>query len=297
MAKSRKRKTIEFAIKALLTTTALFFVFTKIDPSEFWGYLQRAHWGWLVAAFVAFNISKSISAIRLNRFYRASNTYLTEKQNWQLYYLGMFYNMFLPGSISGDGYKVYLLNQNYDTKLKHLASATLLERLSGLTLLVLLTCLIVYLSSFDIPTFPLWVFLPAIAAITALPAFYFLLKWFFPIFKRAFLSTSILSFWVQIGQLICAYFILQGLSIGGNPWDYLTLFMLSSVAAVLPLTIFGLGAREMVFLYGNLYLNINEEKAIAFTMLFFLIMASTSLLGLAVSYNLRLEDQRKQVNL
>ncbi len=62
--------------------------------------------------------------------------------------------------------------------------------------------------------------------------------------------------------------------------------MASSVVAVLPFTIGGVGARELVFLYGYQYLEIDKPTAIAFTILFFASTAITALLGIFYSYKI-----------
>ena len=46
-------------------------------------------------------------------------------------------------------------------------------------------------------------------------------------------------------------------------------FLLSSIVAVLPLTIGGVGARELVFVYAHQYAGIEEAAAVAFSLIFF----------------------------
>jgi glycosyltransferase 2 family protein len=41
---------------------------------------------------------------------------IPEKHIIQLYLLGIYYNLFLPGGIGGDGYKIYLLKQKIKIK-------------------------------------------------------------------------------------------------------------------------------------------------------------------------------------
>jgi hypothetical protein len=50
----------------------------------------------------------------------------------------MFYNLFLPGAISGDAYKVVLLTRKYDVSYKKITAAVLLDRFSGLLALGLI---------------------------------------------------------------------------------------------------------------------------------------------------------------
>ncbi len=76
--------------------------------------------------------------IRLNIYFSAIDLKLKEKTNLQLYLLGMFYNLFLPGGIGGDGYKIYLLQKNYQTGTKRILGAVLSDRISGMVALVVL---------------------------------------------------------------------------------------------------------------------------------------------------------------
>lgn len=210
---------------------------------------------------------------------------LNKLYNLRLYYLGMFYNMFLPGSVGGDGFKVYILKQNSAASLKQLVSATLLDRLSGLSVLVAFSGLLLLLSSLNTgkaESTGLFILI----ALIPLPAFYIGVHLFFNQFESAYLPTSSYSLFVQAGQLVCAFTLLQALNINSNYADYLALFMLSSVVAVVPFTIGGVGARELVFLYAYQYMDIQEAQSIAFTILFFCTTAVTALSGLFFAYGI-----------
>jgi hypothetical protein len=51
------------------------------------------------------------------------------------------------------------------------------------------------------------------------------------------------------------------------------------MVAVIPFTIGGVGARELVFVYAGQLLQVDIEKAVAFSLIFFLITACSSLAG------------------
>lgn len=76
--------------------------------------------------------------------------------------------------------------------------------------------------------------------------------------------------------------ILLALGVNAHFTAYLFLFLVSSIAAVIPVTIGGVGARELVYLYGHQYLAIDEKTGVAFTLLFFLITATSSLTGVLI---------------
>jgi uncharacterized protein (TIRG00374 family) len=119
-------------IKLAVTAVCLWYVSKKIDWELTWRLLQQSNKWWLLAATVLFILSKVVSSFRLNIYFKAIDVRLSETGNLKLYWLGMFYNLFLPGGIGGDAYKVILLNRQRKGSVKLLSAAVLLDRVSGL---------------------------------------------------------------------------------------------------------------------------------------------------------------------
>jgi len=277
-----EKKLLKNLLKLLITIWALYYVFSHIDLSALLELLKHSNPFWLLGAFVAFNLSKIISAIRLNRYFRAIGIYLSEVKNLLLYYLGMFYNLFLPGGISGDGYKIFLLGRRHNSSYKKLFQATLLDRISGLSALLFLAGILYTFSSFAGLSAPL-LYLAWVGVVLVLPANYLLTKRFFPDFMKVFGITTILAFVVQLFQLLSAMLIVWALpEITASTSDYLTLFLISSVVAVLPISVGGIGVRELTFLYGFGLIGQDATAAVTFSLIFFLITALSSLSGLFV---------------
>lgn len=275
-------------LKLVLTGLALFLVFRKIDSVQLVQLVETIHWIWLIPAVLLFILSKVATAIRLNRYFENIGVQLSESQNWRLYLIGMFYNLFLPGGIGGDGYKVYLLHKHFKTPVKKLVQAAMLDRLGGLVAIVFL--LFGLFLAVDIRLefleSQLWNGLMLLGLAVTIPAFWILQKLFFKDFLPSFWSANAWSFAGQIAQLICAWFILLALGVDENTLAYQLVFLLSSIVAVLPLTIGGVGARELVFVYAHTYVGIEETAAVAFSLLFFLISAAVSLVGVFVKADL-----------
>ena len=287
---SKKAKT---AGKLLLTGLALFLVFRKIDTDQLWELVKTLEPLWLIPAVLLFTVSKVATSVRLNLYFKNIGIYLSETQNWKLYLIGMFYNLFLPGGIGGDGYKVYLLQKHFKTPVKKLIQTALLDRLGGLVAIVFLLFALFLLVEIQQEFFEsrLWNGLMVAGLILTLPAFWLIQKFLFRDFLPSYWPANGWSFAGQLAQLVCAWFILMALGIGENILAYQLVFLLSSIVAVLPLTIGGVGARELVFVYAHTYAGIEETAAVAFSLIFFLITALVSLSGSVIKVDLREEEK------
>ncbi len=275
------KKTLKLLLKLTLTGLAVFLVFRKIDTHQLIELLKAVKWHWLSIAFLLFVLSKVFTALRLNMYFRDIGVALTEKKNMILYGIGMFYNLFLPGGIGGDGYKVYLLNKHFRAPVKHLLQASLLDRLGGLIAILFILSSLLLVVDIDltlIAAVPIAT-VSIILLLATYPAFYFINKMMFSKFIKSFIGANLYSLAGQLMQMIAAYFILIALGIDQKILEYQFVFLLSSIVAVLPLTIGGVGARELVFIYSHEYIGIDKNAAVAFSLIFFLITAITSLIG------------------
>ena len=282
------KNVLKTLLKLILTGLAMYLVFRKIDPVQLWVITQSINWAWMIPAVLLFVLSKVFTAFRLNRYFKDIGLQLSEKLNLKLYWVGMFYNLFLPGGIGGDGYKVYLLNKTYKTPAKKLIQSALLDRLGGLIAIVFLLfgLFLVVDIKLDFLESSLWNTLMILGLALTLPAFWLTQKLLFRDFLPSFWPANFWSFAGQIAQLICAWFILMALRIDEKILAYQLVFLLSSIVAVLPLTIGGVGARELVFVYAHSYAGIEETAAVAFSLIFFLISAAVSLVGAFVKLDL-----------
>jgi uncharacterized membrane protein YbhN (UPF0104 family) len=283
---SSLKNQLKTALKILLTGGALYLVFQKIDTDNLLQLSKTLSWGWLVPAIALFVGSKVATAIRLNAYFANIHISLSFWENWRLYLIGMFYNLFLPGGIGGDGYKVYLLNKEFKTPVKELLRASLLDRLGGL--IAILGLLFGILLVIDLPL-PLGnprmgKILFAIAMIGVVPGFWLLQKFLFSNFLPSFWQGIFWSLVGQLAQMAAVVCLLLALGVQDKFLAYQAVFLLSSIVAVLPLTIGGVGARELVVVYAHSYAGIQETEAVAFSLLFFLISAAVSLSGAWVKW-------------
>ncbi len=269
-------KKIKTIIKFFISFLLLCFVLSKIDIKELLKILKEINLFWLFLAFLFYNLSKIIAAVRLNYYFKEIGINLSFKTNLILYYVGMFYNLFLPGGIGGDGYKAYLLKKHFDKKLSLLIAALLFDRISGLVALILLASLLFVFSDYAI--YPLNI-LSIIIGLAVFFGFYFFCKKYnkFALYLN---KNMALAFNVQLLQLLSAFFIILSLPQSIKIIDFLVLFLISSVVSVLPITIGGVGVRELTFLYGLKFIHQDPSVGVAFSFLFFFITMLSSLIGI-----------------
>jgi len=263
-------------LKLGVSVAAIWWVMSKISFKEVLGVFSTSNVYFLFGALVLLVISFILLAFRQNLSFRNTGANISQILNIKLYWLGLFYNLFLPGGIGGDGYKVYLVNKYRKNGLKKNIGTMLVNRIAGLVVIGMITIVLYYLSGLHFPYGnAAWIGIPALYVF-----YYFVLKYFF----KSFLPIHAGLFWwsvaLQIVQFFSALFILYAFHQSTDLFDYLFLFFVSAIATALPITIGGIGAREMVFLIGAKTLGLNNELCIALSLMFFLMSALVSLGGL-----------------
>jgi hypothetical protein len=264
--------------KIFISGAILWYIISKIDIEEIGKAIAKANIQLLFVALLIYVISQVAAAFRLNTLFRLMPVNISEKTNIKMYWLGLFYNLFLPGGVGGDGFKVYLLNHYLKVPVRRSLGAIFADRLSGLTIIVTFILILLHFIDYSFP-YKSWLYF---AIPVPLTAFYFFLKWGLPRFRKAFVYISLWSVLVQGIQMLAAVSILHALGVenSGRYDDYLFLFFLSAIMASIPVTLGGIGAREFTFLMGAEYLNLQQDLAVALSLLFFSVSVVSALPGL-----------------
>lgn len=280
---------LKTVFKLSLSVVIIWLVLRGIDERLLLATMRQANGGWLLWATVWFIFSKVISAVRFNALLATEHIHLSGKQNLRLYWLGMYYNLLLPGGISGDGYKIKLLMDAFGAPFKRLFAVTLLDRVGGAIALGQL-CLVL---AFGIPVLQPYWWLGVSGLVASIPVSRLVYKKSGGDLSRVWRKTSLLSLAVQAAQLVATLGIVLALGEEIKWLEYSVLFLVSSVVAMLPLTIGGTGARELTFLWGGGILNIDSEKAVAIAFLFYLISTAVALVGIVFSFKEEVEKVEK----
>lgn len=279
---SHSSRWLKLIFKAAITVLCFWYISTKIDFTNALQAVLKASWVLLVFAWLFFIISKWFSSIRLNINFRNIGLDLSTWKNIRLYWLGMFYNLFLPGAISGDAYKIILLNRKYKTSYKKASSAVLLDRFSGvLALGILLSLYGVWL--LDHPYFDI---ILIAGTFLIFSGYYFAVRYLFVDFLPGFFPTLLWGLAVQASQVICIYLIISSLGIPLNQHEWIFIFLASAVISILPISLGGgLGTRELVFAEGARHFHLDPQTGVVISLLFYLITVAGSLPGLYYNFN------------
>jgi uncharacterized protein (TIRG00374 family) len=143
-----------FPVKKLLLTllqigvtiALLFWVYHDPNKRAQMGEaLRAAHYRWVVIAIACYVIVELAAAFRWWVLLKVQGIYLSFSRLSGLFFIGMFYNQFLPGGTGGDIIKSYFLLKETPNKKAGALLAVVFDRLIGLVALVTITGTLVLL--------------------------------------------------------------------------------------------------------------------------------------------------------
>lgn len=269
------KKLIKRFAKIAISVALLYLVYTKIDFASLVDLYKTLDLLYLSIAIVLFVLSQGVSSLRLSYIFHKNSLPISQMSNLKLYFVGMFYNFFIPGGIGGDAYKIIILKNKFNWSGKLITKIILLDRLLGLLAISCLAAIIASYLFFEELYFLILGFIIAII-------FFLLAKVVFKIFDKEIQSYYSKGFWysmvIQLLQVASVLFILRSIQTEAlNLLGYALVFLVSSVASVVSFS--GFGAREYIFLKASEFLGTEAVVSTSIGLSFNLITAIISLVG------------------
>ena len=269
------KKTLKVLLKLLISVALLYVVYRKINFGDLVTTYKTTNITLLVLGSLFCLVATRILS-QAELYFHQSNFKLSQKSNLKLYFVGMFYNFFIPGGIGGDAYKIYLLNKRFHWKIKKITQNVLIDRLVGLVAIILIAVII----ACQLFIKASWSLILGIAIAILI---YFIVKMlitklFIKNFNIIYPKSLLYSIAIQLLQILCVYFILASIGIDSNMMSYFLVFLVSSVASVISFS--GFGAREYIFFQAAVYLGTDTAMATSIGLTFNMITALISLFGL-----------------
>ncbi|HEY7557631.1 MAG TPA: lysylphosphatidylglycerol synthase transmembrane domain-containing protein [Candidatus Binatia bacterium] len=301
----KAKPAIVLLIKLLVSGGLIGYFLTRIHIERFFDTLVSANLSMIALALVVYLLAQAMSAVRWMVLVRPLGIRTPFKDMASYYLIGMFFNLFAPGTVGGDVSRVYYLvkdQERYDqgrmVPTVSAAMSVLMDRAIGMVVLVWIGAAgLVFYPGYPVP--------PAIRSLTLLLALGFAAcAVLIPVLQRV-LPDDGHSIVVKLRLVLRSYgthwsAIVQGiaLSVGVHliqAWMHLVMgralnlaipfsfclivYPLVGTFAAIPISLNGLGLREggYIFLLG--LIGITTENGIAFGLLLFMIVALDSLIG------------------
>jgi glycosyltransferase 2 family protein len=295
---------IALVLKLLVSAGLLGFFLTRIDLSRFLQALTTAKFGYVGVVLVVYLVAQLMSAVRWTVLARPLGFETRFKDMVVYYFIGMFFNLFAPSTVGGDVTRVYYLARDdgkdraTSWKTLHATIAVLSDRAIGMMVLI-------WLGAIGLALFPGFAVPSALRLLTFAFALGFivagllisLLRRQLPANGHALLAkvrlalgtyrerwmaipiAMVISLMIHAIQAAMHVFIGRALHIE-VPLSYcFILYPLVGAFAALPISFNGIGLREGGYLFLLGVIGVDSEKAIAFGLLLFVIVALDSLLG------------------
>ncbi|MFZ4542073.1 MAG: lysylphosphatidylglycerol synthase transmembrane domain-containing protein [Rickettsiales bacterium] len=269
-------------MRFLVTLGAAYLALSQVELGNILPQLLSIVPFFLLAALAATHIGQGLSALRTRYYLHCQGIDLPTGPSLRLHYIGGLFNAFLPGGTGGDAYKAWWLKRHKQAGMLNMVKLMIATRLNGMWALGLLLCAMALFSaqiSNALP-YPAWSILLAAALGTA---GYMLLAHFFlkEPWEQQFRALSY-SLSIQLLQAATAYLICMGLGQQDNILEYVILFMLSCMLAMLPISIGGIGVRELALLQGSRILHLSEESGVALAFTYTILSLTIPLVGAIV---------------
>lgn len=131
------KRRLVLALQTGVTLALLYWVFSNPEIRQNTGsVLRQARWDWLLVAVAVAGLETFAGALRWRVFLGVVGIKIGFWDSVRLFYLGLFFNTFLPGSVGGDAVKALALIGRGEPKTAALFSV-ILDRLSGLIALLI----------------------------------------------------------------------------------------------------------------------------------------------------------------
>lgn len=308
------KKTLFLLLKITVSLGTLAYIFFRVvDIRELWAKLITANPLYFSAAILIYFLVQGLSAWRWYMLLKPQGIEVPFSRILGYYFLGMYFNFFLPSAIGGDVVKIYYLNK--ETKqLSASTTSVFIDRdigMGGLVLIALLTALLAppaHMQINGVPLVPVFAlimvgFLVANLAIFYRPT-YNLLHRLLSLFKMKKVDeriehlfdsvnvyrnrwglifvTMVMSLGVQIGCALVNLLAAKAIGLDrARLADFLVFIPAIGLISMIPISVGGTGLREgaYILMFSTMAGLMGDHDALALSFLWLGVTALTALPG------------------
>lgn len=283
------KKYAKILLKIIVSVGLVTFILLKIDKAQLISNFKLLNYYFVPLVVIFIILNYVVSSMRWKRLLvhknstRVSVGYLTT-----LYFVGSFFNNFMPTSIGGDVYKVFKLGKKIESVPSAFAS-TFMERFTGMLML----CVISVFSLYKLMGF--WIVLLFIWGLLGLYLAFFVLRLLskkskkineiyeaFRIYKGKngiIIYALVTSLMVQLFSILSQYTIFLALGVK-LPFLYaLFVFPVIILAGFFIPSLNGIGVQDTMYMTLFGFVGVSPELSLSASILFHLFKLFISLLG------------------
>ncbi len=286
---------LKFIARLSLSLVLLAWLLHRTDVAEVLrGFVTIPAAAW-VTAFGMYIASQLVSSTRWCILARSLGFPGRWRRYVQYYFVGMYFNLFLPTGVGGDLLKAMYLIRERPAKLAATWSV-LMDRITGLAAMFILGGVSVVAVPGLMPPHFAVVLKGALSAILlGLPLFFLVSRWAHHLWPWAqerletilllgrkpgiCMATVALSLVVQGLCMGIISFLAHSLELSPHPLYYFAAFPLVALMILLPVSFNGIGVREGGFIYFLGLKGVEPERAICLSLSFFAIQVAAGLVG------------------
>jgi uncharacterized membrane protein YbhN (UPF0104 family) len=296
--KKKKHKKRNLAIRIIISIILIIFFASTVDLKETFSIILGTNYWILIGCLALYLVGQSVSAYKWSIISKAIGFKKTYVEYLQYYFIGMFFNLFLPSTIGGDVGKAYYLSKGDVNGRKAPAIYTVLaERFSGLTVLSWLGTIALLTPVGDKVPFIIKIIAicMSLSIVIGAPLFPWFIRTFFS--DQNWLNKSLLRdvlvFWEKtivlkalgwslvFHSIIIIIHMLIGISINLDVslLYYIAVYPIVAIIGFVPVAFNGIGVREGAYIYFFGLAGVDKNYGFAFGILWFAIIVISSLIG------------------
>jgi hypothetical protein len=284
------KKILSFSLKFLVSGVLLYIFFSRVDIEAVFKILKQVEIPLFIAGFLVYLCIVLISTKRWSLFLPPGIKYL---RLVSLYFIGSFFNTFLPGLIGGDAIKAYYLYRHIGKGGLSLA-AVFMDRYMGLSAMAGIA-FVAFIGGYS--------YIKGSEIIWLIPIFCggflsaslilwkvnwgkikFLSSFYTPLMeyktrKKIILKGLLLGLAVQSGVIITVYILSLSIGLEVPILSFFIFIPIITAASAIPVSIAGLGIREAGFVILFPKVGLTSEESLSLSLLMFTVMCIVNLIG------------------
>jgi uncharacterized protein (TIRG00374 family) len=306
----RGRRILIQLVKIAVSVGLIAFLFHKLSPANLLSNLTRVSPWQIVISTATFFISVVMGACQWHVLLKAGGIVLPFSKTFRVYFVGIFFNNFLPAGVGGDVMKIYDVTRVGNDP-HQVFAITMLDRVIGIAGLCVLALAASFILLGGAGLDNLWLYIIIFAGCVA-PVLALVLNrrlsrgvrrlfgrislWglggrFDTVFRHLgefrrlrmlLVQLTMLAMGVQFLRVVTHVLVAQSLGIAITPLSFLQFFVfvpLLSLLMILPISINGLGVREGAGILLFTQIGFSKEQALLMELMTYAIMVVVSLLG------------------